>query len=268
MSRGSRPSWRPSSSASARDTVAAFCAETVVGAATGCVTALPGYFPAIRAVCDRHGALLILDEVMCGMGRTGTLHAWEQEGVAPDIQASRRASAAAMRRSAASSRPAGSSRRCATAPAGSCTARPTRRTRSPARRRWRCSASCASSALVPNVARQGDTLERHADGPLRQPPPCRRHPGPRPVPRAGVRGRPVRGRTPFDARCGHRRTGQAGGAGPRAWRSIPARHGRWGRRRPCHRGAALYRETRPTSPRSSAGWARRWTRSSRPDQVL
>ncbi len=69
------------------DTVAAFCAETVVGAATGCVAAIPGYFAAMRAVCDRHGALLVLDEVMCGMGRTGTLHAWEQEGVAPDIQA-------------------------------------------------------------------------------------------------------------------------------------------------------------------------------------
>ena len=69
------------------ETVAAFCAETVVGAATGCVAAVPGYFAALRAVCDRHGALLVLDEVMCGMGRTGTLHAWEQEGVAPDIQA-------------------------------------------------------------------------------------------------------------------------------------------------------------------------------------
>jgi adenosylmethionine-8-amino-7-oxononanoate aminotransferase len=68
------------------DSVAAFCAETVVGATAGCVTALPGYFPAMRAVCDRHGALLILDEVMCGMGRTGTLHAWQQEGVSPDIQ--------------------------------------------------------------------------------------------------------------------------------------------------------------------------------------
>ena len=67
--------------------VAAFVAETVVGAATGCVAAVPGYFAAVRAVCDRHGALLILDEVMSGMGRTGTLHAWEQEGVAPDIQA-------------------------------------------------------------------------------------------------------------------------------------------------------------------------------------
>ncbi len=66
--------------------VIAFCAETVVGATLGCVAALPGYFPAMRAVCDRHGALLILDEVMSGMGRCGTMHTWEQEGVVPDIQ--------------------------------------------------------------------------------------------------------------------------------------------------------------------------------------
>lgn len=68
------------------DTVIAFMAETVVGATLGCVAALPGYFEAMRAVCDRHGALLILDEVMSGMGRCGTLHAWEQEGISPDIQ--------------------------------------------------------------------------------------------------------------------------------------------------------------------------------------
>jgi adenosylmethionine-8-amino-7-oxononanoate aminotransferase len=68
------------------NTVAAFVAEPVVGATSGCVTAPPGYFRAVREVCGRHGALLILDEVMCGMGRTGTLHAWEQEGVVPDIQ--------------------------------------------------------------------------------------------------------------------------------------------------------------------------------------
>jgi adenosylmethionine-8-amino-7-oxononanoate aminotransferase len=66
--------------------VAAFIAEPVVGATLGCVAALPGYFAGVRAICDRHGALLILDEVMCGMGRTGTMHAWEQEGIAPDIQ--------------------------------------------------------------------------------------------------------------------------------------------------------------------------------------
>ena len=68
------------------DTVAAFIAEPVVGATLGAATAPAGYFRAIRDICDRHGALLLLDEVMCGMGRTGTLHAWEQEGVAPDIQ--------------------------------------------------------------------------------------------------------------------------------------------------------------------------------------
>ncbi|UPK29384.1 aspartate aminotransferase family protein [Bradyrhizobium sp. 195] len=69
------------------DTVAAFLAEPVVGATAGAVTAPDGYFKAMREICDRHGALLILDEVMCGMGRTGTTHAWEQEGIAPDIQA-------------------------------------------------------------------------------------------------------------------------------------------------------------------------------------
>ena len=40
----------------------------------------------MKAVCEKHGALLILDEVMSGMGRTGTMHAWEQEGVVPDLQ--------------------------------------------------------------------------------------------------------------------------------------------------------------------------------------
>ncbi len=65
--------------------VIAFVAETVVGATMGAVPAVPGYFKRIREVCDRHGILLIVDEVMCGMGRTGTLHAVEQEGIAPDL---------------------------------------------------------------------------------------------------------------------------------------------------------------------------------------
>jgi adenosylmethionine-8-amino-7-oxononanoate aminotransferase len=68
------------------DTVIGFLAEPVVGATTGCVTALPGYFKRVREICNHHGALLILDEVMCGMGRTGTMHAWEQEGISPDLQ--------------------------------------------------------------------------------------------------------------------------------------------------------------------------------------
>jgi len=67
--------------------VIAFVAETVVGATLGAVPPVPGYFLAIRALCDRHGILLILDEVMCGMGRTGTLYACEQEGIAPDLVA-------------------------------------------------------------------------------------------------------------------------------------------------------------------------------------
>jgi len=67
------------------ETVAAFIAEPVVGATLGAVPAVPGYFRRIREICDRHGVLLILDEVMCGMGRTGTLHACEAEGIRPDI---------------------------------------------------------------------------------------------------------------------------------------------------------------------------------------
>ncbi len=69
------------------DRVIAFVAETVGGATAGVLAPVPGYFKAVREVCDRYGVLLILDEVMCGMGRTGTLHACEQEGVLPDLLA-------------------------------------------------------------------------------------------------------------------------------------------------------------------------------------
>jgi adenosylmethionine-8-amino-7-oxononanoate aminotransferase len=65
--------------------VMAFVAETVAGATLGAVPPVPGYFRRLRQVCDRHGILLILDEVMCGMGRCGTLYAFEQEGVVPDL---------------------------------------------------------------------------------------------------------------------------------------------------------------------------------------
>ncbi|KZT07265.1 uncharacterized protein LAESUDRAFT_736512 [Laetiporus sulphureus 93-53] len=71
------------------DTVIGFVAETVVGATTGVVAPPKGYFKAMKSVCDKYGALLILDEVMSGMGRLGTLHAWQGfgDGISPDIQA-------------------------------------------------------------------------------------------------------------------------------------------------------------------------------------
>jgi adenosylmethionine-8-amino-7-oxononanoate aminotransferase len=67
------------------ENVMAFAAEPVVGATVGALTPAPGYFKRIREICDQYGILLILDEVMCGMGRTGTLFACEQDGVSPDI---------------------------------------------------------------------------------------------------------------------------------------------------------------------------------------
>ena len=67
------------------ETVMCFIAETVGGATAGAITPAPGYFKRIREICDRYGVLLILDEVMCGMGRTGSLFACEQEGISPDI---------------------------------------------------------------------------------------------------------------------------------------------------------------------------------------
>ena len=67
------------------ETVAAFIAETVVGATSGAVPPVADYFHRVREICDRYGVLLILDEVMCGMGRTGSLHACEQEAISPDL---------------------------------------------------------------------------------------------------------------------------------------------------------------------------------------
>ncbi|WP_298864298.1 aspartate aminotransferase family protein [uncultured Sulfitobacter sp.] len=67
------------------DSVMAFMAEPVVGATSGAVPAVPGYLKRVREICDQYGILLILDEVMCGMGRTGHLFACTEDGVAPDM---------------------------------------------------------------------------------------------------------------------------------------------------------------------------------------
>jgi adenosylmethionine-8-amino-7-oxononanoate aminotransferase len=65
--------------------VAGFVAETVVGATAGAVVAVPGYFARVREICDRYGIHLILDEVMCGTGRTGSMMAYQQEHIIPDL---------------------------------------------------------------------------------------------------------------------------------------------------------------------------------------
>jgi adenosylmethionine-8-amino-7-oxononanoate aminotransferase len=67
------------------ETIMAFIAEPVVGASLGAVAAVPGYFRAVRDLCDEYGIILILDEVMCGVGRVGSLFAYTQEGIVPDL---------------------------------------------------------------------------------------------------------------------------------------------------------------------------------------
>ena len=121
--------------------VIGFIAEPVVGATAGCVPAPAGYFRRVREICDRHGALLILDEVMCGMGRTGTMHAWEQEGVAPDLQIIAKGLGGGYQPIGGILIAGGSSPRWPPGRAPSCTGTRIRRIPWPARRRWRCSAS-------------------------------------------------------------------------------------------------------------------------------
>ncbi len=142
-------------------TVIAFVAETVGGATQGCTTAPPGYFKRIRKLCDRHGILLILDEVMCGMGRTGTLHACTQEDdrAGPDghrqgprrrISTHRRGAAARKRSSPPSAMGQGSSSM----------AIPISPIRWPAPHRWPCRRPSSATICSKTFRRQGAHLER------------------------------------------------------------------------------------------------------------
>ena len=225
------------------ENVAAFIAEPVVGATAGCVPAPEGYFRAVREICDRHGALLILDEVMCGMGRTGTLHAWEQEGIAPDIQAIAKGLGGGYQpigAMLASGRIVDAIRDGSGAFQHGHTylAHPL---------------ACAAALEVQRVIEDEQLLDRvkdsrrsprtAADRAFRQSPPCRRHQGPRPVPghRTGRRShhpRAVRSGAEIEP------ARQGGRVRRRAWLLSRGRmHGRPQRRsRPAR--AALYRDIR------------------------
>ena len=111
----------------------------MVGATAGAVPPAKGYFKRIRAICDKHGVLLILDEVMCGMGRTGTLHACEQEGIAPDLMTIAKGLGGGYQPIGAVLLPSRSTRPSPRAAASSSTATPISAIRWPARRRSRCS---------------------------------------------------------------------------------------------------------------------------------
>ena len=196
------------------DNVIAFVAETVVGATVGAVPPAPGYFKRIREICDRHGVLLILDEVMCGMGRTGTLHACEQEGIAPDLMTIAKGlgggyqpiGAALLQQKIFDAFANG-----AKLPARPHLYRPPDGLRGGAR------GAAVDQARRSARQRQGDG--RAASSPalraLRQSPACRRHPRPRPVPGDRARRRPRHRR-----RRSSRSTSCTPGSKPRRWRAA------------------------------------------------
>ena len=135
------------------ENVIAFVAETVVGATLGAVPPVPGYFKRVREICDRHGILLILDEVMCGIGPDRHAACLRAGGRQPGHSCrSPRDWAAAMRRSAPSCCRTGSSGLSPMARARSSTATPTPAIRSPAQRRSPCSRSSGATICSPMSA--------------------------------------------------------------------------------------------------------------------
>ncbi len=222
----------------------AFVAETVVGATAGAVPPAPGYFKRIREICDRHGVLLILDEVMCGMGRTGTLHACEQEGIAPDLMTIAKGLGGGYE-------PIGAvllGRHIYESFADGQRLLPARpHLHGPSaglRRRPRGAGDDPARQSFGQRAHHGRAAAAAARRALRQPSACRRHPRPRPVPggRAG-RGPLDQGavRSGTQAPC----EGQEGGDGARPHGLSDGRHDRRPARRSCAAGAAVHRHGRP-----------------------
>ncbi len=223
------------------DNVIAFVAETVVGATLGAVPAVPGYFQRVREICDRHGILLILDEVMCGMGRTGTLHACEQEGISPDLMAIAKGLGGGYAPIGAA---ADAGRRFSTpsprARARSSTATPIWAIRSPAPRRLAVQRVIRRDKLLANVREQGAYLARRLNERFGN------HPFV-----GDVRGRGLfqgvelvadrASKEPFDPKLQAARARQAGGDGARPDGLSDGRHGRRHARRSRAAGAALHR---------------------------
>ena len=184
--RGWPRSSRRRSSASARTTSSPSSPRRWSARRSAACPPVPGYFQRVREICDRHGVLLILDEVMCGMGRTGTLHACEQEGIAPDLMAIAKglgggyqpigALLVAAARSVDAMRDG--LRRL---PARPHLHRPSGRLRRGARGAAGDRSATSCSTTCKRRARGCATRLQRA---LRQPPARRRHPRPRPVPGA------------------------------------------------------------------------------------
>ena len=195
------------------DRVIAFVAETVVGATAGAVPPVGDYFKRIRAICDRYGVLLILDEVMCGMGRTGTLHACEQEGVAPDLMAVAKGLGGGYQPIGAVMLTQRIYEAFANGSAPFSTATPIWAIRSPRRRRSRCRMSSGGMGCSPTWS-DGRAARAPPQGALRPAPVCRRHSRARPLLGARTGQRP-RQQTAVRSRGETACAGQARGDG--AW---------------------------------------------------
>ncbi len=173
------------------ESVAAFVAETVVGATAGAVPPVSDYLKRIRAVCDKYGVLLILDEVMSGMGRTGHLFACAEDGVVPDIVTIAKGLGAGYQPIGAMM----STRRIyekpsSAAAASSSTATPISATPRPARRRWPCSRPSPRTICSINVLARGEQLRARLREALARPSEPGRCAWAWAVRRRGVRGGP------------------------------------------------------------------------------
>ena len=245
------------------DNVIAFVAETVGGATQGAVTPVPGYLRGVRELCSRHGILLILDEVMCGMGRCGTLHACEAEGVVPDLLVVAKGLGGGYQ-------PIGAV--LAQAQVVEAFARGSgafQHGHTYIGHAMACAAALAvqrvirRDGLLERVQRQGAGLRERLVAAFGHAPAGGRHPRPRAVPGHRAGGRP-RHQGALRPGAEAARAHQGPGHGRRADGLPDGRHRRRPARRPCAAGAALHRRRRAARPDRAAPGARRRRGAGRP----